>query len=62
MKRITDPDFEYVDAAHTDIRKTFRRERKRLEEEKAERDKRDIVTAKVYQAGFTSHYIKRGSK
>lgn len=33
MKSILDPSFKYVPSAHTDIRKTFDRERKRLARE-----------------------------
>ena len=40
MKRITDKDFVYVNAANTDIRKTFERARLALQA-KAEADARD---------------------
>lgn len=38
MKSILHPDFRYTPAAKTDIRKTIRREQKRLAEERARRD------------------------
>lgn len=38
MKRLTDPDFKYVPAARTDLRKTFARVRRELRSE-AERQK-----------------------
>ena len=34
MKRITDKDFKYVPAAKTDLRATFRREQKRIDDER----------------------------
>lgn len=33
MKKITDPDFKYVSAANTDIRKTFQRIRRELKKQ-----------------------------
>lgn len=55
---ILDPGFKYVPSAQTDIRKTIRREQKRLEAEKSARElaarqageeqkRRDAETAKV---------------
>jgi hypothetical protein len=37
MSRILDPKFRYVPAAATDIRKTFARVRRQLEQQKAQR-------------------------
>ena len=34
MKRITDPDFKYVNAASTDIRRTFKRIRDEMRKER----------------------------
>lgn len=46
MKSILDPTFVYVPAAHSDIRKTFRRLRKEQREaEERERNKRTDVVA-----------------
>lgn len=38
MKRILDRSFRYVPSVETDIRATFRRERKRIAEEKKKAD------------------------
>lgn len=50
MKRITDPDFKYVPSGSTDIRKTFARERKRLADEAAAREKQPKVSQLIKRA------------
>lgn len=46
MKRITDPDFRYVNAANTDIRKTFARvraEMRKAREQEAAQLTRQVI-------------------
>ena len=47
MKSILNPEFRYVPAARTDIRKTFARIRKHLSEQYAEKEQYVERTAKV---------------
>lgn len=49
MKRITDPTFRYVNAAETDIRKTFKRIREQQKQAEQEREAkvRSLPTRKV---------------
>lgn len=54
---ILDPRFRYVPAAQTDIRRTFARERARLEQEKAERELRALLPDGRLLAWFAAHAV-----
>lgn len=43
MKRLLDPTFQYVASHSTDIRKTFAKERKRLEAERKQQQDAQVV-------------------
>lgn len=57
MKSILHPDFHYVPAAKTDIRKTIKREQKRLAAEKAQNQ----ANAQEVAAKVTPLAKKRGA-
>lgn len=49
MKSILDPTFKYTNSVKTDIRKTFKRVRREMEEEKARKQEDSTKIAQLWE-------------